>query len=162
MVPRDDRLRLQSMRTRLRAMVGMMKAGPRKRMRAFLRFDFCELFSECTSHYSADHGTRERWLAGCVCVRSGQIAENGAVVLLSCRHCFCRRFSCHWQVIINATSTLISSAGTLSDFKLSIQAPKTFIVTPTAFSGTASAPRTHLVVACSLYLNLSHAVSHDS
>jgi len=44
------------------------------------------------------------------------------------------------QVIVNATSTLLPSVGTLSEFKLSIQAPKTFVVTPTAFSGTVSAP----------------------
>ena len=44
------------------------------------------------------------------------------------------------QVIVNATSTLLPSVGTLSEFKLSIQAPKTFVVTPTAFSGTVSTP----------------------
>lgn len=49
-------------------------------------------------------------------------------------------YSCCLQVMINATSTLLPSAGTLSDFKLSIQAPKSFNVTPTAFSGTVRAP----------------------
>jgi hypothetical protein len=54
-------------------------------------------------------------------------------------------------VIINATSTLLPSIGTLSDFKLSIQAPKTFVVTPTAFSGTVIAAQTYLVA---LFLTL--------
>jgi hypothetical protein len=52
-------------------------------------------------------------------------------------------YSCYLQVMINATSTLLPSAGTLSDFKLSIQAPKSFNVTPTAFSGTVRAPAFH-------------------
>jgi hypothetical protein len=59
-------------------------------------------------------------------------------------------------VIINATSTLLPSIGTLSDFKLSIQAPKTFIVTPTAFSGTVIAAQT-LLLALSLTLYTYHA-----
>ena len=51
-----------------------------------------------------------------------------------------RQNSSDVQVIVNATSTLLPSVGTLSEFKLSIQAPKTFVVTPTAFSGTVSTP----------------------
>jgi len=53
--------------------------------------------------------------------------------------------------MINATSTLHPSIGTLSDFKLSIQAPKSFNVTPTAFSGTVSGPRLPFVRA---FLNI--------
>jgi hypothetical protein len=55
--------------------------------------------------------------------------------------------------MINATSTLLPSIGTLSDFKLSIQAPKTFIVTPTAFSGTVSSNALHCrCIPLALYL----------
>jgi hypothetical protein len=56
--------------------------------------------------------------------------------------------------MINATSTLHPSIGTLSDFKLSIQAPKSFNVTPTAFSGTVSGARSPFVRAClNIYSN---------
>ena len=61
--------------------------------------------------------------------------------------------------MVNATSTLLPSMATLSDFKLSIQAPKTFIVTPTAFSGTVSPPRFTCHEACPQLLSLESSIN---
>ena len=132
--------RFQSHRARLRMMDGATRAGGTKKTREFPRFvsnafpvyagvnSFCR--SRCTRKTACGLCSRSKWTnhqRRCV------------------RKCFIHvqlglRYSSRLQVMVNATSTLLPSVGTLSDFKLSIQAPKTFIVTPTAFSGTVCAP----------------------